>query len=321
MKSIQKIILDTDPGIDDALAILLALASPEIQLEGMTVVHGNCSVEQGTANALSILELAGASGIPVHAGYERPLVNPPLIAPETHGPSGLGYAELPAAQSSPEPNHAVEYLIDRFRQAPGEISLVTIGPLTNLAGAIRLEPELASWIKELKIMGGAILHGGNTTPLAEYNIFADPHAAHIVFHSGIPITLVPLDVTYQCLLTAADVGRIHPRSHPIAEFISTATQFYMEFHDSYQKIQGCIINDPLALSLVFQPDLCSYQKLFVDVDLGPGKASGNTYADFFDMEGNPPNMAVALEVRARDFIDLFINRINKLIKEKGGALD
>lgn len=313
MKKTTRIILDSDPGIDDSLAIILALASPEIKLEGITIVHGNCSVEQGTRNALNLLNLTGASRIPVYQGYGVPIIKPPLFAPETHGLSGLGYAELPDTGPAPEKKHAVEYLIDAFDQSPGEITLVAVGPLTNIAGAIRLDPTISDKIKEIFIMGGAIKHGGNTTPLAEFNIFADPHAAHIVFQSGIPITLTPLDVTYQCLLTADDVRSIQEKESRIADFIADATRFYIEFHDSYQGIEGCIINDPLALALVYAPELCQYQDLFVGVDYSPGPALGKSYADFFRMEKKRPNMRVAMEVSSRDFIDHFVKRVKRFL--------
>jgi purine nucleosidase len=318
MKKPTRIILDSDPGIDDSLAIILALASPEIILEGITIVHGNCSVEQGTRNALNVLKLTGLSEIPVFQGYGVPLIKAPLFAPETHGPAGLGYAELPDAEQAPQNRHAVEYLIDSFHQSPGEITLVAIGPLTNIAGAIRLDPTISEKVKEIFIMGGAIKHGGNTTPLAEFNVFADPHAAHIVFQSGIPITLTPLDVTYQCLLTADDVHSIQEQDSRIADFIAESTRFYMEFHDSYQGIKGCIINDPLTLALVYAPELCQYQDLFVGVDYSPGPGLGKTYADFYEMKKEPPNMRVAMEVNGRDFIDLFVERVKRYLDQEGG---
>ena len=211
----KKILFDTDPGIDDACAILLALASPELSLEGLSIVHGNCSLEQGPKNALSVLELANASHIPVARGCELPLVQPSLLAPETHGNTGLGYAELPEPRASPSASMGVDFLIEKILSAPGEITLVAIGPLTNVALAIRQEPRIVEALKELIIMGGAIRHEGNTTALAEFNTYVDPHAAHIVYHAGIPTTLVPLDVTYQCILTPDDVERV--AKHPFAD--------------------------------------------------------------------------------------------------------
>ncbi len=308
----KKIIVDTDPGIDDACAILLALASPELTIEGLSVVHGNCSLEQATVNALSILELAGATHIPIAVGCELPLVQPSLLAPETHGDTGLGYANLPEPGIKPTLQHGIDFLIEKILASPGEITLVAIGPLTNVALAIRQEPRIVEAVKELIIMGGAIRYEGNTTALAEFNTYVDPHAAHIVYHAGIPTTLVPLDVTYQCILTLIDVQRMRQVDSPITKFVEDATRFYMEFHDEFQSIQGCVINDPLALALTFAPDLCTYQEMPVDVDLSGGISMGKTIGDFYNYGKKPANMKVAVGVKARDFIDLFVERMERL---------
>lgn len=308
----KRIIIDTDPGIDDSLAILLALASPEITLEGLTVVHGNCSMEQGTLNALAVLELANAEHIPVAKGCELPLVQASLLAPETHGDTGLGYAQLPEPGSRPIVQHGCDFLIEKIMSNPGMITLVTIGPLTNVALAIRKEPRIVQAVKEIFVMGGAIRHEGNTTPLAEFNTYVDPHAAHIVYHSGMPITLTPLDVTYQCVLLANDVERTKEAESDIPSFIADATRFYMEFHDEYQGIVGCVVNDPLTLALTFAPELCDYDEYYVDVDLSGGVSMGKTFADFYKITGKPANMKVALGVRPRDFIELFVERMQNL---------
>jgi purine nucleosidase len=315
--STKRIILDTDPGIDDSLAILLALASPEIQLEALTVIHGNCSVQQGTINALSVLELAQAQHVPVYMGCELPLVQPSLLAPETHGNYGIGYAQPPQPTAKAQEQHAIDFLIEHILANPGEITVVPIGPLTNLAMAIRKEPRVVEAVKEIYIMGGAIRHEGNTTPLAEFNTYVDPHAAHIVYHSGIPITLVPLDVTYQCILKPSDVERLRGIDSPITEFVAEATRFYMEFHDEYQSIEGCVINDPLALALTFYPELCTYETHYVDVDIECGVSMGNTFADFYRMTKKDPNMRVALGVKPRDFIEFFLERMEHLVQQQG----
>ena len=310
----KRIILDTDPGIDDSLAILLALASPEISLEGLSVVHGNSSTQQGTINALSVLELAKASYIPVYQGCDLPLVQPSLLAPETHGEQGIGYAKLSAPLGQPKVQKGSDYLIEKIMSSPGEITLVAIGPLTNIALAIRQEPRIVENVKEVFIMGGAIRHEGNTTPLAEFNTYVDPHAAHIVFHSGMPITLTPLDVTYECVFLKDDLNRLLKIDSPITKFIADATRFYMEFHDEYQSIEGCVINDPMTLALTFMPEICDYQELYVDVDLSGGVSMGNTFADFYKMTKKSANMKVALGVRPRDFMELFLERMEKLAK-------
>jgi len=311
----KRILIDTDPGIDDALAILLAIASPELSLEGLSVVHGNCSLEQATTNGLSILELANASHIPLAVGCELPLVQPSLLAPETHGNTGLGYAKLPEPRTKPIVQHGSDFLIEKIMSNPGEFALVAVGPLTNVALAIRKEPRVVEALKEIIIMGGAIRHEGNTTALAEFNTFVDPHAAHIVFHAGIPTTLVPLDVTYQCVLLASDVEHLLKITSPISRFIKDTTDFYMEFHDDFQGIKGCVINDPLALALTFAPELCDYQELPVDVDISGGVSTGKTFADFFNYDKKPANMKVALGVRPRDFIELFLERMEGLSRK------
>lgn len=308
----KRILLDTDPGIDDALAILLALSSPELSLEGLSVVHGNCSLEQAVRNGLSILELAGAGHIPLARGCELPLVQPSLLAPETHGNTGLGYAKLPEPLTQPIGQHGSDFLIEKALSSPGEFTLVAVGPLTNVALAIRKEQKFAKSLKELIVMGGAIRHEGNTTALAEFNTYVDPHAAHIVFHAGIPTTLVPLDVTYQCILMASDVERLLKLKSPITKFIKDATDFYMEYHDAWQGIKGCIINDPLALALTFAPELCDYEELPVDVDISGGVSMGKTFADFYNYQKKPANLWVALGVRQRDFIELFLERMERL---------
>ena len=311
----KRIIIDTDPGIDDAMAILLALASPEVQLEGLTIVHGNCSLQAGTENALSILEQAQSTRVPVAVGHELPLVQPSLLAPETHGNTGIGYATFPPRVTEPIGQHAVDFIIEKVLESPDEITLVAIGPLTNIAAAIRREPRIVEAVKELFIMGGAIRHEGNTTPLAEFNTYVDPHAAHIVYHAGMPTTLVPLDVTYQCVLSPADVDRLLKVDSPISRLVADSTRFYMEFHDEYQQIDGCVINDPLALALVFNPELVDTEEHYVDVDIAGGVSMGNTFADFYRMTGKTPNMKVALGVRPNDFIDLFVTRVEALAKK------
>lgn len=308
----KHIILDSDPGIDDSLAILLALASPEIVLDGISTIHGNASTEQVTKNALSILELAKASHVPVFKGCDVPLVKDSLLGPETHGDTGLGYAKLPDPQTQPKIQHGSDYLIEQIMSRPGEVTLVALGPLTNVAIAIRKEPRIVQNVKEVFVMGGAIQHPGNTTALAEFNTYVDPHAAHVVFHSGMPMILTPLDVTYQCIFTKDDLNRLEKIDSPITKFISDSTRFYMEFHDEYQKIDGCVINDPMTLALTFMPEICDYQDLVVDVDISTGVGLGNTFADFYNYEKKPKNMKVAMGVRPRMFMELFLERMEGL---------
>ena len=311
-----QIIIDTDPGVDDALTILLALASPELQLEALTTAHGNIGIKKTTRNALAVLEFANASHIPVARGCSLPLVTVPGKSGEAvHGSSGIGNAVLPEPKSQPINQHALDYLIERILAEPQEITLFTIGPMTNLALAIRKEPRIVQALKELVIMGGAIRQGGNITPLAEFNIHADPHAAHIVFHSGIPITLIPLDVTYKCLLTTADIERLNQIDSPVARFVRDSTAVYMDFYKKYEGFDGCALHDPLTLAVILAPELFTFEEHHVDVDISGGVSMGNTFADFMKVSKKPANMKVALDVRGREFIELFLERMEALSRK------
>jgi purine nucleosidase len=312
--SSSPIIIDTDPGIDDTLAILLALASPEIDLAGLTVTLGNCPVEQGTHNALNLLALAGASHIPVAAGAGLPLIRPPLTAPETHGDTGLGYATLPRSPARPVPEHAVDLLIRELLQAPGQVTLVAIAPLTNLAIAIRKEPRIVQAVRQVIIMGGALRADGNTTPLAEFNVYVDPHAASIVLHSGIPIILLPWDITREVLLTQTHVDHLRQIVSPISAFIADATRFYIEFHLEHFGFAGCSINDPAALALAFMPDLAHLQPVYVDVEIASETTMGKTVADFAGITGHLPNVQAVTAFDTPRFLDMFLERMEKLAR-------
>ncbi len=309
----RRIIIDTDPGVDDALAFLLALASPEIQLEALTTTQGNVTLEAATRNALAVLAMARASHIPVAAGSILPLVQPLRASAYVHGESGIGNSRLPEPDNKPIGQHAVDYLIERVLAEPGELSIFPIGPLTNIAMAVRKAPEFAKAVKELVIMGGAIQENGNVTPLAEFNIWVDPHAAHIVFHSGIPITLIPLDVTHKCLLTQAHVDRLMKINSPISRFVRDAVEVYFKF--SYERgFAGCALHDPLTLATIITPDLLALKDYYVDVDHSGGVAMGKTFADAFSVTKKPANMKVAMQVRGEEFIELFIQRIEALAR-------
>ncbi len=306
----RRVLLDCDPGIDDALAILLALASPEITLEAITTVAGNSTIENETRNALALLTLCGRTDIPVAAGCARPLIQPLQQAADTHGADGLGYAVLPEPMARAHPAHAVDLIIETALRAPGEITLVAVGPLTNVALALRKEPRLAGALRDCIIMGGAIEHTGNMPMGAEFNAWCDPHAAHIVFHSGLPITLVPLDVTYQCILTQAHLATLPDT--PVTRFIRDATRFYIEFHKAEQGIDGCAINDALALALTLAPDLVRTKPLFVDIDLHGGPGHAKTFGDTWNLTRRAPNMNVALQVDVPRFFALFLERMAQL---------
>jgi purine nucleosidase len=307
----KRIIIDTDPGIDDALAFLLALVSPEIKLEALTTTQGNVTVEKATRNALSVLELANAGHIPVAQGSILPLVQPLRASDAVMGASGIGNSKLPEPRTKPVSQHAVDYLIERVQAEPNEISIFPVGPLTNIAMAIRKEPGFAISVKELVIMGGAIREGGNVTPLAEFNIFVDPHAAHIVFHSGIPITLIPLDVTHKCLLKQEHVDRLLKIKSPISRFIKEAAGVYLKSSLDLGYL-GSALHDPLTLATIIAPELLTLKEYYVDVDISGGVSMGKTFADFYNILKKPANMKVALDVRGEDFIELFLQRMEAL---------
>jgi purine nucleosidase len=257
--------------------------------------------------------MAKATDIPVARGCSHPLVKSPHASGEAvHGSSGMGSTDLPDPVSKIVEPHAIDYLIERFLAEPQEISLFAIGPLTNVALAIRKEPRIVDAIRELVIMGGAIRSGGNVSPLAEFNIHEDPHAAHVVFHSGIPITLIPLDATYKCLLTSADVERLNKIDSPIARFVRDATANYMEFYLKYEGFKGCALHDPLTLATIIAPELLTLEEHYVSVDISGGVSTGKTFADFMKVSKQPANMKVALDVKGREFVELFLERIMSL---------
>ena len=307
----KRIIIDTDPGIDDALAFLLALASPEIKLEALTTTQGNVTLEKATWNALSVLELACAGQIPVARGSLLPLVQPLRASAAVHGESGIGNSKLPEPQAKPVPAHAVDYLIERVMAEPGEISIFPIGPLTNIAMAIRKEPRFVRAVKELVIMGGAILEYGNITPQAEFNIYVDPHAAHIVFHSGIPITLIPLDVTHKCMLKQKHLDRLVQIDSPISRFIRDAVEVYLD-ESLRLGYEGSSLHDPLTLATVIAPELLTLKEYYVDVDISGGVSMGKTFADILNVLKKPANMKVAMSVRGEEFVELFLKRMEDL---------
>ena len=307
----KRIIIDTDPGVDDSFTFLLALASPEIKLEALTTTQGNVTVEKATRNALSVLDLGRASHIPVAKGSVLPLVQPLRASAHVHGESGIGNAQLPEPQAKPVQGHAVDYLIERVLAEPNEISIFPIGPMTNIAMAIRKEPRFAKAVKELVIMGGAIQEGGNMTALAEFNIYVDPHAAHIVFHSGIPITLIPLDVTHKCLLKQEHVDRLMKIDSPVTRFLKDAIDVYLNASINLG-YEGCALHDPLTLGMIIAPELLTLKEYYVDVDIAGGVSMGKTFADIFNVMKKPANMKVAMDVRGEDFIELFLQRMETL---------
>ncbi len=305
----QRIILDTDPGIDDALALFLALASPEVTLEAVTTVSGNVSVEQTTYNALSLLTLTGHTDIPVAYGSSQPLVRERVDAAHVHGQNGLGEVILPEPTIAPVEQQAIDLIIEKIMSNPGEITLVPIGPLTNIALAVRREPRIAQRVREVVIMGGAARVPGNVTPSAEFNIFADPHAAQIVFQAGWPLRLVSLDVTTRVSLHRHHVTSLAERGGKVATVIKDMLNYYFDVFGPLYGYTTFQMHDPLCLAAVFQPDLITWEPAFVDVELAGTLTLGETVA-YFKRPNTPiPNMQVSTGVDSTRFIDMFMERI------------
>ncbi len=305
-----RILLDTDPGIDDALALFLALASPELQVEAITTVYGNVSVEQTTHNALTLLELAGRVDIPVGQGCAYPLVSQRIDAGGVYGQNGLGGIMLPQPQLRPVSEHAVEVIIEKVMAAPGEITLVALGPLTNLAIALRLEPALAHTVREVVMMGGALRVPGNVTPCAELNVLADAHAAQIVLHAGWPIRQVPLDVTERALLKQSQAHELATTGSSITACIKDMVDYYC---DSQASQAGLFhMHDPLCLASVVRPNLLTWQRAFVEVELAGKLTFGETVASFEATSRPlpaPSNVLAAVDVNVEGFLQFYLERI------------
>ena len=314
----KRIILDVDPGIDDALAILLALASPELQIEAITVVSGNTPVRQGLVNTLFVLDAACAPEITAARGAESPLVRLLQTAGSTHGPTGLGYAR-PAVSARPVvTQHAANLIVDLVMASPGEITLVALGPLTNIALALRLQPQIAGEVAGLVVMGGTVQEPGNTNPLAEFNFHTDPHAAKIVLHSGMPIVQVGLDVTRKALFRSEHLAKVLATASPVSDLVADATHFYMERHRRSVGLDGCALHDPLALASVAVPDLLTTQKVYVDIETTSELTMGQLVADFRGLSDKEPNVDVAVGVDTERFMAMFLERIAALSERVGG---
>jgi purine nucleosidase len=292
-----KIILDCDPGIDDALAIAFAHGHPAIELVGITTVAGNVGLAKTTANALAVCEFIGAAGIPVTAGCAGPLLRPALDARQVHGDSGLGGAMLPPPAASPAPGHAIDYIIDTVRAASGEITLVATGPLTNIALAVRREPRLADWVRDFVIMGGSAGRG-NVTPAAEYNIWADPEAAAMVFRAGWTVTMLGLDVTLRTGATAAVQQRMRDLGPFGTELLLPALKQYR----SVREPAGAPVHDVCAVAWVAQPELFGLVPARVQVETAGQLTAGMTVTDFeVPGEVDGGNALVAMDIDVDKF--------------------
>jgi purine nucleosidase len=310
----RQIIIDTDPGQDDAVAMLLALASPEkLEVLGVTAVAGNVPLVLTEKNARKMCELAGRTDVPVYAGCSRPMMRPLHTAEYVHGPTGLDGADLPDPTMPLQPRHAVDFLVDTLREAPeGSVTLCTLGPLTNVGMALVMAPEIAAAVREVVMMGGAFFEGGNTTPAAEFNIWVDPHAAHLVFTSGIPITMMPLDVTHKALTSAARLQALRDLGTPQGDAVAGLLDFYDRYDMEKYGTDGGPLHDPCVIAYLLDPEIFGGKRCHVAIATDDGPTIGMTLVDWWGVTGNEPNAMVMNEIDAVAFYALITDRVARL---------
>lgn len=304
----QKIILDCDPGHDDAIALLLAGHHPQIELLAITTVAGNQSVDKTTLNALKICSLAGLRSIPIARGMDRPLVVPAQHAADIHGESGLDGPALPDPEIEPVSKHAVDLIIELLMNSDGDITLVPTGPLTNIAMAIRREPAILPKIKGISLMGGAI-GPGNVTSAAEFNIYADPHAAAIVFGCGRPITMCPLEVTHQALATENVLQRLRAARRPVATLAADLLDFFAETYRKVFDFPAAPVHDPCAVAAVIDPTIIKSKPVRVEIETAGEWTRGRTACDMYGSLGLEPNATVGYALEVERFWDLLIETL------------
>lgn len=312
-----KIILDCDPGHDDAVAILLALAAPKhIDLLGLTVVGGNVLLDQTVNNALRILKLANREELPVYPGCPRPLVREIVTAEHVHGESGLdtGSGQLlamPATKASER--HAVNFLIDTIRSSdPGSVTLVATGPLTNIAAAFAMAPDIIERLQRLVIMGGACHEPGNITPAAEFNIYVDPHAAKAVFDSGIKPVVFGLDITHQMLITPPRLHAIATQGGHTGRVVADLLDFFNQYDMSKYGWDGAPLHDPCTIAYLIEPDIFNGREMSLKVDINEGPSYGRTVADWYGVTTDTPNALVMTEGDSDRFFALIVERLAML---------
>jgi purine nucleosidase len=306
----RPIIIDTDPGVDDAVAILLALASPELRVLGLTVVAGNVERDIGVANARRVLTLAGRTELPVHSGADRPLKRPLITAVHYHGADGLGGVSLPESGAALASTDAVAFIVETLRRSREPVTLCPIGPLTNIALALTRAPDIVPAIAEIVLMGGSWRAGGNVTPAAEFNIWCDPDAAATVFSAGAPIAMMPLDATLQLPATAARCARIAALGSSVAR---TAARLLGHGHDPALKrgLAGPPAHDPAVIAYLLQPGLFDGKAVHVAVEVESDLTRGATVVDWWGRLGAPANARVIAGVNADGFFDLLTQRLGR----------
>lgn len=308
MTSRIPLILDCDPGHDDALAIVVALARPELDLLAITTVAGNAGLDATTRNALRVLTLAGRTDIPVAAGAAGPLMRPVDVASDVHGVSGLEGADLPEPASTVRPEGAIELIRSILEAATEPVTIAAVGPLTNIALLIRTHPGLVERIAGFRIMGGAITEG-NVTASAEFNIWQDPEAARIVFEAGRPITLMTLDVTHQALFATADVMRLDALGTRVGTVFADLLRYFARFHAERYGWDGSPIHDAVSVAHLALPDLVRTVAYRVDVETTSELTRGRTVVDLYGLTGQPPNVELGIGIDRPRFIDVLVEAV------------
>jgi purine nucleosidase len=309
----RKIIIDTDPGQDDAVAILLALASPELEVLALVAVAGNVRVTQNAYNALQILEVAGRPDVPVYLGCERPMRHPLITAEYVHGATGLDGPTLPAPQIQPQRSHGVDYIIETLlAHDPGTITLCCLGPLTNIGMAMVKEPAIFSRIAEIVLMGGGCFEGGNVTPAAEFNIYVDPEAADLVFRSGVPITQVPLDVSHSMLTTQPRIDAFRALGNRSGVVTAEMLEFFERFDEQKYGWEGGPLHDPCVIAYLLKPDLFHGRHINVVIETQSELTRGMTVADYWGVTGRVRNVNYLRSGDPDAFYALLTERIARL---------
>ncbi len=310
----RKIIIDTDPGQDDAFAILLALASPEdVEVLGITAVAGNVPLHYTEKNARIICELAGKPDVPVFAGCDRPLARKLVTAEHVHGKTGLDGPALPEPVMALQPQHGVDFIIETLRQEPsGTVTLCPLGPLTNIAAAFQRAPDIVARVQQIILMGGAYFEVGNITPAAEFNIYVDPEAADIVFKSGVPLVVMPLDVTHKVLTTRARVEAFRGLGTEVGRMAAEWADFFERFDMEKYGSEGAPLHDPTVIAYLIDPGLFSGRHINVEIEVQSDLTRGMTVADWWGVTDRPANALFIGSVDADGFFTLLTERLARL---------
>ncbi|MCT2538517.1 nucleoside hydrolase [Sedimentimonas flavescens] len=309
----RKIIIDTDPGQDDAVALLLALASPELEVLGITCVAGNVPLALTTRNARVVCELAGKTEVKIFAGCDRPMQRALVTAEYVHGKTGLDGIALPDPTMALQDAHAVDFIIETLRDLPeGSVTLCPLGPLTNIATAFTRAPDIVPKVAEIVLMGGAYFEVGNTTPAAEFNIYVDPQAAEIVFKSGVPLAVMPLDVTHKALTTRARIEAFRALGTRVGNAVASWTDFFERFDMAKYGSQGAPLHDPCVIAYLLNPNLFEGRHINVEIETRSELTMGMTVADWWRVTDRPANALFMGSLDAEGFYTLLIERIGRL---------